>query len=135
MNLKLTIASFLLCVAVLFDCKPSEDQREKDFQSRLFSLATSSSSQQNQNGNNDSFFVGGTVTGLGLSNNLILRNNNTDVLTININGVFKFAQTYKDGDSYSVTVLQQPVNKFCSIPNGVGSIARTDVLTILVNCN
>ncbi|WP_017807691.1 hypothetical protein [Leptospira alstonii] len=131
-----TFYLLLLVYLLILGCGKTnhEDQREKDFKSRLLSIVTAAENGQNQNPNNDSYYVGGTITGLALSSNVIIQNNNSDLLTINLNGVFRFAKAYKNGASYSVTVLTQPNGKICTIPNGVGSISGTDVFSILITC-
>ncbi|WP_039942395.1 hypothetical protein [Leptospira alexanderi] len=135
MNLFLKTFYLLIYLSVLGCGKTNhEDQREKDFKSRLLSIVTAAENGQNQNPNNDSYYVGGTITGLALSSSVIIQNNNSDLLTINLNGVFRFAKAYKNGDSYSVTVLTQPNAKICTIPNGVGSISGTSVFSILITC-
>jgi hypothetical protein len=79
------------------------------------------------------FAVGGTVTGLGANNSVMLLNNGGDATTVAANGVFAFAGGLPDGGTYAVTVGTQPVGQHCSVTNGNGTVSAT-VTDILVTC-
>jgi hypothetical protein len=83
----------------------------------------------------DTFSVGGNVSGLAGSG-LVLQNNAGDDLAIGVNGSFIFSSPLDDGSGYAVTVLTQPTNlsQTCSITNGSGTLAGTDVTDVAVTC-
>lgn len=66
--------------------------------------------------------IGGTLSGLGAGLNVVLQNNNADDLTLTMNGPFTFPNGVGDGDSYSVTVLTQPVGQTCNVSSGTGTV-------------
>jgi hypothetical protein len=80
-------------------------------------------------------FVGGVVHGLA-GMGLVLRNNNTENLSITENGVFAFQTPRKKGEAYSVMVVSQPAGptQACTVTNGAGSVGDTNVATIDVSC-
>jgi hypothetical protein len=66
---------------------------------------------------------------------LILQNNGGDDLPIDGNGEFTFDTPQTPGDTYHVTVLQQPSNdQTCSVARGEGIAGTTDVTSIIVSC-
>ena len=86
----------------------------------------------------DTFFIGGNVTGLhaGTQNTMILQNNNGDNLTIVGNGAFVFVTPLLDLQDYNVSVQSQPSSPIqnCTVVLGGGSIAGDDVDNVEVNC-
>ncbi len=76
------------------------------------------------------FRLGGTASGLGLGEQLILQNG-SDVLPVFSNGAFTFATPVSG--SYSVTVNSAPAGKQCYVTNGSGT-ATADVTTVVVFC-
>lgn len=80
------------------------------------------------------FTVGGSVAGL-TSGNLVLQNNGNDNLTISTNGAFTFSQPVSMGDTYNVTVLSQPPGQICTVSNGSGAIAMSDITNVSVFCS
>lgn len=79
--------------------------------------------------------VGGLVSGLG-GHSLILGLNGIEILPITHNGVFEFGTHLLDGESYVVTVAQQPLDpeQTCSVTGGDGEIIGVDALAIQVQC-
>ena len=82
---------------------------------------------------NTTFTVGGTVSGL--SGTLVLRNNDTDELTLTANGEFFFPTAWPSGSSYRATVLTQPANQQCTLSAASGSIASSNIRDIAVTCS
>ncbi len=78
--------------------------------------------------------VGGTVSGLGSGNQVVLQNNNGDNLTVSANASFAFASAIADGTNYAVTVLSQPVGQTCMVSQGIGSINEADITNVMVTC-
>jgi hypothetical protein len=79
------------------------------------------------------YSIGGSVSGLGTSS-LALQNNGADTFTITTNGSFVFATELEDGNAYAVTVSAQPTDQTCSVTNGSGTIAATNVTNVTVVC-
>ena len=79
------------------------------------------------------FSVGGTVTGL-QGSGLVLRNVVDDIPASN--GSFAFPAGLVSASDYAVTVRAQPVDpdQTCTVSNGNGVIADTDVTDIAVDC-
>ena len=79
------------------------------------------------------FSVGGTVTGL-QGSGLVLRNVVDDIPASN--GSFAFPAGLVSASDYAVTVRAQPVDpdQTCTVSNGNGVIADTDVTDVAVDC-
>ena len=89
-------------------------------------------------GNSDTppaFTVGGSITGL-TGSGLILQLENSDQLPITKNGHFNFPSTFPSGNSYRVTIIEQPQQpaQNCLISNDSGVIENTDIDTVNVAC-
>ncbi len=80
--------------------------------------------------------IGGTLSGLGDSLNVVLQNNNTDNLQLTANGTFTFRTSAASGAAYSVTVLTQPLGQTCNVSSGTGTVdtKSRDVTNIVVTC-
>jgi len=81
------------------------------------------------------FSVGGSVSGL-LGTGLVLQNNAGDDLAISADGSFSFATALDDGSAYNVSVFSQPTSpsQTCSVSNGAGTLAGSDVTDVAVTC-
>ena len=81
------------------------------------------------------YAVGGTVTGLSGSG-LVLQNGGGADLPISASGAFTFAIRMPSGTSYTVTVKSSPTSppQVCTVADGVGTIAATDVTNVTVTC-
>ena len=82
----------------------------------------------------NTYTIGGSVSGLGAGNSVVLLNNGGDALTRNANGSFTFATPLANGAAYAVTVGTQPVGQTCSVSNGTGTVASANVTNVAVNC-
>jgi 6-phosphogluconolactonase (cycloisomerase 2 family) len=82
----------------------------------------------------NAYTVSGTVSGLLTGNSVVLQNNRADVTPISANGPFKFGSTILSGSAYSVTVSVQPPGENCTIANGSGTVAGSNVSNISVTC-
>jgi N-acetylneuraminic acid mutarotase len=82
------------------------------------------------------FTIGGTVTGL-KSSGLILQDqagiNDVDILDVSANGAFTFVDPIAPGGAYNVSVLTQPVGRFCTVNNGTGT-STADVTNVNIVC-
>jgi hypothetical protein len=81
------------------------------------------------------YTVGGTVLGLSGSG-LVLQNEGGADLPISASGAFTFATRMPSGTSYAVTVKGSPTSPLqgCTVADGVGTIAATDVTNVSVTC-
>jgi sugar lactone lactonase YvrE len=81
------------------------------------------------------YTVGGTVSGLPASSNVILLNNGGDALTISANStITSFATAIASGGAYAVTVQTSPNTYKCTVSNGTGS-ATSNVTNVAVTCS
>ncbi len=80
------------------------------------------------------YTVGGTVAGLS-STGLVLQNNGGNSLTVAASGGnFTFSAGIASGGAYDVTVLTQPAYQNCTVGNGTGTMASTNVTNVAVTC-
>lgn len=86
-------------------------------------------------GNSSAYYsIGGSVTYLAGGRSLSLRLNGSETITISKNGAFAFTEDVMGGESYSVTIANQPTGQTCSIVNGAG-VAEDDISNISVTCS
>ena len=79
------------------------------------------------------YSIGGTVSGL--SGAIVLQDNGGDDLTVTVNGAFKFATKLPSGAAYSVTVKTSPSGQSCTVSQASGTVASTDVSSVVVACS
>ena len=86
-------------------------------------------------GGQDSFTLGGSVSGL-VGSGLVLQNNGAGDLPIAADGTFTFTTRLATGTAYNVAVLSQPTSpsQSCTVSRGSGSIAAANVADIAVTC-
>ena len=86
-------------------------------------------------GAQDSFTIGGNVSGLAGSG-LVLQNNGAGDLAVSADGAFTFTTRVATGTTYNVVVLTQPTApaQTCSVARGSGSVASANVADIAVTC-
>lgn len=80
------------------------------------------------------YTVGGSVSGLGPTDSVTLLNNGGDALTVSSNGGFTFSTHQDVGNAYAVTVHSHTPGIACSIGNGSGSQASSNVTSVTVSC-
>lgn len=78
--------------------------------------------------------VGGSVSGLGVAESVVLQNNGTDDLTLNANGGFTFSTPVAQGATYNVTILTQPGTQTCSVMQGSGTAGASNITNVQVTC-
>ncbi len=85
----------------------------------------------------DGYTIGGTIAGLASGQQVTLRNNGADSLTISANGAFTFATPVAFQGAYVVTVATQPTNEVCSVASGSGSGSgvNANVSSVSLNCS
>ena len=64
----------------------------------------------------------------------MLQDNGGDDLSVSTNGAFSFATKLANGAAYSVTVKTNPSGQSCSVANGAGTIAGTNIANVAVTC-
>jgi len=83
----------------------------------------------------NTFTIGGTVSGLSSAASVILLDNGTDSLAVSANGAFMFKTVLPTGASYSVTVGTQPSGETCTVSNGTGTVASSNITNVAVSCS
>jgi 6-phosphogluconolactonase len=86
-------------------------------------------------GGSGQYTVGGSVSGLAGSG-LVLQNSGSAPLTITASGNFTFSAPIAGGSSYAVAVATQPMSpsQTCTVANGSGTVASTNVTNVAVTC-
>src|SRR5262249_37143516 len=86
-------------------------------------------------GQQASYSIGGTLSGL-TGSGLVLQYNGGNDLALTADGTFSFTGTLATGAAYAVTVLTQPTNpaQTCTVTNGSGTVANTNVTGVSVTC-
>ncbi|MDZ4350922.1 MAG: hypothetical protein U1A22_15455, partial [Xanthomonadaceae bacterium] len=81
------------------------------------------------------YIISGTVSGLAGAG-LVLRNNGGDDLAIAEDGPFTFPTALNDLSGYTVTVATPPGNpsQTCTVSNGSGTLAGSDITNVQVTC-
>lgn len=79
--------------------------------------------------------LGGTVSGLAVTESVTLVNNGGNPLIRNANGSFAFTQEIPVNTSYNVTVQTYPSTQTCTVTNGQGIIGNANVTNIQVACS
>ena len=88
----------------------------------------------------NSFTVGGSVTGLNVSNGNVVKivNNGSAAgeITVSADGNFTFAAPVLSGAAFAVTVSAQPLTpaQTCVVSGGTGTMGGANVNTVVVNC-
>jgi hypothetical protein len=78
------------------------------------------------------YTVGGTASGL--SGSVVLQDNGGDDLSVSANGPFVFKTGLAGGASYSVTVKTNPSGQTCTVANGTGTVANSNITNVTVSC-
>lgn len=79
--------------------------------------------------------VGVNVTGLPLSDAVVLQNNGGDDLNVTVDGTATFSKSLTDGSSYHVTVKTQPADtgRICGVVDPIGTIGAGNA-QVTVEC-
>jgi uncharacterized repeat protein (TIGR03803 family) len=80
------------------------------------------------------FTVGGTVSGLQPAQSVTLQNNGGNPLIVAGNGAFAFSVRQDAGSAYDVTVRSRSPGIKCSVNNGSGVVAASNVTSVSVSC-
>lgn len=82
----------------------------------------------------NTYTLGGTVSGLDNSEQLTLLNN-SDNATITANGTFTFTTPVAYNGNYAVTVSGNPIGETCTVTNGSGAGMVANVSNVAVVCS
>ena len=84
----------------------------------------------------NSYTIGGSLSGLVAGDSVVLQNNAGDNLTLMANGAFNFATPVDFGDPYSASVLSQPTGptETCTIANASGTTPAGNINNIVITC-
>lgn len=85
---------------------------------------------------NSNFNLYVNITGI-LGSGLKIKIAQGETLSLTQNGKFKFEKSFQSGESFLVTIVQQPSSplQICTVSGGEGIFGSGDVTTILVNCS
>ncbi|WP_076997830.1 beta-propeller fold lactonase family protein [Variovorax sp. KK3] len=82
-----------------------------------------------------SYFVSGTITGLTGSSSVGLQNNGGSSIYLQNDGPFTFPDKVASGSLYAVTVNSQPSSQVCTVVNGSGVVATSNVTNLAIVCS
>ena len=77
------------------------------------------------------FAISGSLSGLPSGEQVRIRNNGADELTLSVNGGFTFPRRVPG--AFEVTITQQPANALCTVARGTG-VATEDVSDVRISC-
>ncbi|MCS6984894.1 MAG: hypothetical protein NZM25_07215 [Leptospiraceae bacterium] len=81
------------------------------------------------------FLVGGQITSSGPQFHVTISINLMETITLTTGSSFWFQNTLlPNGASYHITVVSQPPNGLCTVNNGSGTIANSDINNVVVHC-
>ncbi len=83
----------------------------------------------------NTFTIGGTLSGLGASDQVTLLDNGGNSLTLTANGPYAFTTPVALNSGYNVTVGTQPVGQMCSVSNGNGLATVANITNVNVLCS
>lgn len=80
------------------------------------------------------YTVGGTVSGLATGKSLQLADSNGDTQVVSANSGFTMPSPRQDTSAYAVAVAAQPAGQTCTVANGTGQLAASNVTNIVITC-
>ncbi len=82
------------------------------------------------------FTIGGTLSGLAPGNQVRIRNNGGDDLTLSANAGFTFPTSVPSGQTYAVTVVDptSPISQRCTVTSGTGTVGNANITNVSVTC-
>jgi uncharacterized protein YcfJ len=86
-------------------------------------------------GGDNTYTIAGNLSGLDSGNQVTLRLNGANDLTLSSNSQFTFSTSLDDLSSYDVTVSSNPENQTCEVTNGSGTIDAANISNISVTCS
>ena len=90
-------------------------------------------------GNNPTYTVGGTISGLASGKSveldLLVAGAHAAFNNVDKDGLFRFAERLSTDDVYDIRVSTQPIGQTCTVSNGSGKIATSNVTGITIACS
>lgn len=83
---------------------------------------------------NDTYTIGGSLSGLSSGMQVTIENNGADPLTLTANGSFTFVTPVALSTAYDVTVSTQPTGQTCGVSSGSGSDVNENITSVSINC-
>jgi N-acetylneuraminic acid mutarotase len=80
------------------------------------------------------YSIGGSVTGLLSGRSVVLEDNSTNSTTVSSNTTFTFSTEIASGSGYAVAISTSPVGQSCSVANGSGTVAASNVTNVVIDC-
>ena len=83
------------------------------------------------------FTIGGSIVGLASGDQVVLKDNGSDVLFLASNTAFTFLVPLANGASFDVTVAGNPTTptpQACTVTNATGTVAGANVVNVAVAC-
>jgi N-acetylneuraminic acid mutarotase len=80
------------------------------------------------------YSIGGAATGLLAGRSIVLEDNLANPTTVSANTTFTFSAQVASGSGYAVSISTLPVGQSCSVSNGSGTVAASNVTTVGINC-
>ena len=78
--------------------------------------------------------VGVSVSGLASGRSIVLQESQLGSMTVSSNGTYTFTGTVTSNSTYSVTIFAQPTGQICTVNNGTGTVANSNISGISVTC-
>ena len=101
----------------------------------LTACGSDTSETESDNGvTQTSYLIGGEVLGLEGDEQVEVKNN-SEVLSLAVNGPFNFVEKQIENTSYNVTVTASPSGKTCQLENRAGIVSDADITNIVINCS
>jgi predicted GH43/DUF377 family glycosyl hydrolase len=95
----------------------------------------SSSSGSNGGGNQSTYTIGGTISGLTAAGLSLKETTSGQTVSPAANATsFTFPTAVASGATYSVTVSAQPAGESCTVSNGSGTVGSSNVTSVQVAC-
>ncbi len=81
------------------------------------------------------YTIGGNVSGLGNGDAVVMQNNAGDNLATSNNGAFTFSTPLLPGAPYNVSIFSISLGQSCSVTQGSGTVATSNVTDVEVVCS
>ena len=83
----------------------------------------------------NAYTIGGTLSSMGATKTIVLRNNGGDDLTLTANGAFTFSSGVLSGGTYAVSVATPPTGETCNVSFSSGTVTNANVTNVSVFCS
>ncbi|MEP4485994.1 MAG: hypothetical protein ABJ013_10225 [Halioglobus sp.] len=81
----------------------------------------------------NNYSAGGSISGITAGSTVVVQNNGADSRSISADGNFTFSPQ-ADGTDYAITVSTQPADQTCTVTNGTGTLAGSDITSARITC-